>query len=537
MVVIDAARLSTNAHRQELAVGAMGDRTFHFLDCTLRPALREVSRGGAPLVIGGRAFDVLRHLVANADRVVGLDELMAAVWGDAVVGDNNLNVQVAALRRLFGREAVVTAPGRGLRFGHPVSAGSAAPAERPSVVVLPFADLGADPGWGWLADCIVEDVTTELSRFRDLFVVARNSAYAWRGQPRDVRAVASALGVRYVVEGSVRVGGGRVRATAQLIDATAGGHVWAENVDGPVADPFAMQARIAAAIVTALAPQIDAAEALRMRRAPPADLGAFARARAAWWTMSAGEMDHDPAPREQATAEAAGALAADPCCGVAHRVLATAAFWHAYHATTADFAATVAAGRAAADAALTLDAQDHHGWRLKGLLAFMVQDAGAGLAALRHAHALNPNCALTLAWLGLYEAMHGEPDRAAPLAEAALRLSPRDPARGSMLCALGFAQFAVRDYAGAAASAQAAALGMAAAAPPLVLAAIAHVGAGELAAGAAAFARLQAAAPALAEARLSGRWLSTNPDYRTRAHTFLRVAAGLAPPEAADALR
>jgi TolB-like protein len=404
-------------------------------------------------------------------------------------------------------------------------------------VVLPFADLGAEADWTWFADCVVEDVTTELSRFRDLFVVARNSAFAWRGQARDVRGIARVLGVRYVVEGSVRVAAGRARATAQLIDATSGGHVWAENFDTPAEDPFAMQARIAAGIVGALAPQIDGAESLRLRRARPADLGAFGLAQAAWAVMSAGEMAFDTGPRDRAAALAREALAADPGCGLAHRVLAAVAWWHAYHGTTGDVAATVAAGRAAADAAIALDAQDHHGWRHKGLLAFMAQDQAAGLAALRHAHDLNPNCAVTLAWLSLNEALHGEAARGVALAEAALRRSPRDPARGEMLCALGFAQFATRDYVGAAAAAQAALLGMANAAPPLVLGAIAQVGAGDLDAAAATFATLHATAPALAAARLAGRWLSTNPDYQARAHTFLRVAAGLAPPGDADALR
>jgi TolB-like protein len=515
---------------------------FHFQDCILRPSLRQILRDGTPLALGARAYDLLLHLVANAGRVVGRDEVMLAVWGDDVVGDNNLNVQVAALRQLLGRDAVLTIPGRGLRFGHAVRAVAAVeetpePPDRPSVVVLPFADLGAEAAWAWFADCVVEDVTTELSRFRDLFVVARNSAFAWRGQARDVRGIARTLGVRYAVEGSVRVAAGRVRATAQLIDATSGGHVWAENFDAPLEDPFAMQARIAAGIVAALAPQIDGAESLRLRRAPPADLGAFGLAQAAWSVMSAGEMAFDRAPRDRAARLAEAALAADPGCGLAHRVLAAVAWWHAYHGTTDDFAAAVAAGRDAADAAIALDAQDHHAWRQKGLLAFMAQDVATGLVALRHAHELNPNCAVTLAWLGLNEALHGEPDRGIPLAAAALRRSPRDPARGEMLCALGFAQFAARDYPGAAASAQAALLGMANAAPPLVLGAIAQVGAGDLDAAGATFARLNETAPALAAARLSGRWLSTNPDYQARAHSFLRVAAGLAPPEDADALR
>lgn len=231
------------------------------------------------------------------------------------------------------------------------------------------------------------------------------------------------------------------------------------------------------------------------------------------------------------------ALATDPACGLAHRVLAAVEWWHAYHGTTADFAATVAAGRAAADSAIALDQQDHHAWRHKGLLAFMAHDQAAGLAALRYAHDLNPNCAVTLSWLSLNEALHGDVGRGVPLAEAALRLSPRDPARGEMLCALGFAQFVARDYRGAATSAQAARLGMTNAAPPLVLAAIAAVGVGDLPAAAATFLELNERAPVLAASRLAGRWLSTNPDYQTRAHMFLRVAAGLAPSQDADAIR
>lgn len=535
----------------------MSSSAFQFLDFTLRPSLRQLSRGGVPLALGSRAYELLLHLLAHAESVVPRHDLMQAVWGDAVVGDNNLNVQVATLRQLLGREAVITVPGRGLRFGHRVRLVEDAdpvpelPA-RPSVVVLPFtdftdfADLGAGPRWAWFADCIVEDVTTALSRFRDLFVVARNSAFAWRGQVesgqvgRDVRSVARALGVRYVVEGSVRFVGSHVRATAQLIDAASGSHVWAENIDGVVDDPqamFAMQTRIAAGIATALAPQIDAAEATRMRRAPPADLDAFGQAQAAWAVVSVGEMAFDTGPRDRAAAMAREALAADPSCGLAWRVLAAVQWWHAYHGTTENFAATVAAGREAADAAIAIDAQDHHAWRQKGLLAFMAQDQATGLAALRHAHELNPNCAVTLAWLGLNEALHGEVARGVPLAEAALRLSPRDPARGEMLCALGFAQFATRDYAGAAASAQAARLGMVNAAPPLVLATIAQVGTGDLETATATFALLNQTAPALAATRLEGRWLSTNPDYLARAHTFLRVAAGLAPAQAADAVR
>jgi tetratricopeptide (TPR) repeat protein len=150
---------------------------------------------------------------------------------------------------------------------------------------------------------------------------------------------------------------------------------------------------------------------------------------------------------------------------------------------------------------------------------------------------MNPNCAVTLAWLGLYEGFHGDAERGVPLAEAALRRSPRDPSRGSLLAALGFAQFAVRNYDAAAQAAEAALAEAVGSATPLILSTIAWVGAGRIDRAGAAFARVAEIAPTLVEARLAGRWLASNPDYLARAHTFFRIAAGLAPAEAADTLR
>lgn len=182
--------------------------------------------------IGARAFDLLDLLIAHRDRVVGRDEIMAAVWPDVVVGENNLNVQVANLRKVLGGNTILTVPGRGLRFGLDVeAAGGLALPDRPSVVVLPFLNLGGDPDLAWFADGFVEDITTELSRFRDLFVVARNSAFVYRTAPRDLRDISWDLGVRYAVDGSVRATADRVRVTAQLIDATTGGTDWAESFD------------------------------------------------------------------------------------------------------------------------------------------------------------------------------------------------------------------------------------------------------------------------------------------------------------------
>lgn len=492
------------------------------------------------MAIGARAFDLLDLLIACKDRVVARDEIMSAVWPDSVVGENNLNVQVANLRRLLGAGAIVTVPGRGLRFALEVtSAGPLALGlpDRPSVVVLPFADLGGDASLSWLADGFVEEITTELSRFRDLFVVARNSALAYRDMPRDLRLISRELGVRYAVEGSVRATSERVRVTAQLIDAHTGGHVWAEVFDRHLVGHFDTQAQVARAIVTCLAPQIDRAEAERIRTAAPEDLTAHGLALRGWSAISAGDMAYDPAPRESAAALAREALDRDPNSGPAWRVLAWVAWWNVYHATTTSVPATLAEGIDAATRAIAADPTDHHARRIRALLHFMNQDTEMGLPELRQAHDMNPNCAVTLAWLGLYEGFHGDVERGVPLAEAALRRSPRDPSRGSLLAALGFAQFAVRNYGAAAQAAEAALAEAAGSATPLILAAISWVGAGRIERAEAAYARVAKIAPTLVEARLAGRWLTSNPDYLARAHTFFLIAAGLAPAGAAESLR
>ena len=523
---------------------------YRFDRFDLLPGTRQVMENGAPVVLGTRAFDLLQCLVEHRDRVVDKNELMQRVWPATVVGDNNLNVQVSTLRKLLGAHAVVTVAGRGYRFGLELQdeGGASSPEDpgalpaismpdRPSVVVLPFLDLGSDPSDPHFADGVTEDITTELARFRELFVIARNSAFVYKGRAVDVRTVSRELGVRYVVEGSVRRAGRRVRVVAQLIDATGSGHVWAEKYDRAGDDVFDLQGEVTRAIVTAMAPQIDAAEVSRARLVRPANLDAHGLARQGWAIASAGDMAYDRAPRDQAFRLANEALALDPGCALALRTIALVQWWHAYHGTTESMAETLAQGLAAADLAIARDRSDHHARRWKGLLLALDRRPAEGLAELRQAHEINPNCALTLAWLGLYEALNGDVSKGVPNALAALRLSPRDPSRGACLCALGFAHFVTSDYAAAAQAAQA----VLAEAPgtPVghVLGAISWVGVGELAKARAAFQALQRMAPRLAEVRLGGTWLSTNPDYVRRAHTFLRIAAGLEEPAAADALR
>ncbi len=511
---------------------------IRFLDFSFNDQMRRLTQGTKDVAIGARAFDLLSHLISNRDRVVSRDEIMDIVWPGIVVGENNLNVQVANLRRLLGANAITTVPGRGLRFGLDVEMDAQSPelSERPSVVILPFSNLCGDPELDWLTDGFVEDITTELSRFRDIFVVARNSAFAYRKMSHDPRIIARQLGVRYVVEGSVRISPDLVRVTVQLIDTANGAHVWAENFDDDFARQFETQERVARAIVTSLAPWIDRAEAERVRRTAPEDLTAHGLARKGWAVISAGEMSFDPAPRNRAAELARQALAHDPQSGLAWRVLAWVGWWNAYHATTDSMPKTLAEGIDAATRAIAIDQTDHHARRLRALLHFMNKNPESGLTELKQAHQMNPNCAVTLAWLGLYEGFYGDPAAGVPLVQAALKHSPLDPARGSFLAALGFAQFTVRNYRAAAQAAESALAEAADSATPLILASIAWVGVGRIDKAQAAFERVAAIAPSLVAARLSGQWLSTNPDYAARADLFFRIAAGLDTPDTAEKL-
>lgn len=426
---------------------------FRFLDIKLNDQTRRLTQGTKDVAIGARAFDLLSHLVSNRDRVVSRDEIMDIVWPGTVVGENNLNVQVANLRCILGTNAITTVPGHGFRFGLEIETRAPLP-ERSSVVILPFSNLCGDPELDWLTDGFVEDITTELFRFRDLFVVARNSVFAYRQMPHDLQVISRKLGVRYVVEGSVRISPDHVRVTVQLIDTASGNHVWAESFDHDFARQLETQERIARAIVTSLAPWIDRAEAERVRRTAPEDLTAHGLARKGWAIISVGEMAFDPVPRNRAAELAQQVLGHDPESGLAWRVLAWVGWWNAYHATTDSMPKTLTEGIDAATRAIAIDQTDLHARRLRALLKFMNRDLGSGLPELRQAHQMNPNCAVTLTWLGLYEGFYGDPAKGVPLVQSALEHSPLDRARGSILAALGFAQFAVRNYDAAAEAAE-----------------------------------------------------------------------------------
>jgi TolB-like protein/Tfp pilus assembly protein PilF len=229
-------------------------------------------RDAEPIVLGRRAVALLRVLLERAGMPVSKDALMEAAWPGLAIEESNLTVQIAALRRVFanaGGEAtwIETLPRRGYRYvGPSVASGSESglqgspflgASDKPSIAVLPLSNLSGDPAQAYFSDGITEDIITELSRFRSLFVVARHSSFAYRGNTADIKQVGQQLNVRYLVEGSVRKIGKRVRVTVQLLDAASGYNLWTERYDCELEDIFAIQDEIVGKIVSALPGRLE----------------------------------------------------------------------------------------------------------------------------------------------------------------------------------------------------------------------------------------------------------------------------------------
>jgi len=245
-----------------------------------------------------KVFDLLCYLVKNRDRLVTRDELFENLWRGQVVSDTSLSNQVKAARRAIGddgrKQAMIkTIHGRGYRFLKTVNAleqkpeaqlsqdqAAAEPAAidsnaEPSIAVLPFVNMSGDPDQDFFSDGISEDIITELSRFRSLIVVARNSSFMFRQGVQDIREVSKKLGARFILEGSVRKAGDRVRITAQLVNGVTGEHVWSDKYDGELADVFAVQDEITSSIVATIAGRIGDYDLGMIRSRPTENLSAY----------------------------------------------------------------------------------------------------------------------------------------------------------------------------------------------------------------------------------------------------------------------
>src|SRR4051794_12465528 len=308
--------------------------------------------------------------------------------------------------------------------------------DRPSLAVLPFENLGGDPEQGYFADGVVEDITTALAKVPGLFVIARNSSFAYRGKAVDVRQVGRELGVRYVLEGGVRKAGERVRITGQLIDASSGAHIWADRFDGTLADVFELQDRVAEGVAGAIEPTLRGAEIERARRKPTGSLDAYdfyLRALSYLFTTT-------PEGVREALRLLDRALALDPGYAAALGLKAWCHLHSYLRSWAGDDEAERVAGERAARQALASGRDDPTALAMGGfVVSLLARDHEAGLAALGRAVALNPNSALAFGLSALVRCFAGDYAAAVEHGRRALRLSPFDPLGSRPLIALAYA--------------------------------------------------------------------------------------------------
>jgi TolB-like protein/DNA-binding winged helix-turn-helix (wHTH) protein/Tfp pilus assembly protein PilF len=422
----------------------------------------------APVEIGTRALDVLRVLLTRPGDLLSREEIMAAAWPGVVVEENNLNVQISTLRRVLNQDrgqhsCIQTVPGRGYRFVAPVTRvgpadppvsasgtsrrrlwgsvmaavigalilgaaagnwrlpwrGAPRPAPRLSIVVLPFVNLSGDPDQQYFADGITEDVTFDLSRIVNMFVISRNTAFTYRNKPVNTNQIGRELGVRYVLEGSVQRSDQEVRVSAQLIDAESDAHLWAERFEFERANLFAVQSEITGKIAYTLGLELVAAEAARPSDNPDA-IDFILRGRAltlkpparAMFAEMIGHYEH--------------AVALDPQSVEAKSWLTTALMGRVLNGMSGSAAADIQRAEGLAGEALAISPRNPHAHLARGFVLFAQNRVEEAIPEYETALASNRNWALVIATLGWLKFMAGLLDDAIPLQEQALRLSPRD---------------------------------------------------------------------------------------------------------------
>jgi TolB-like protein len=423
---------------------------YLFEDFALDTDCRELRRSTQLVALEPQVFDLLAHLIRHRDRVVSKDELLELVWGKRAISESALFNRINAARSAVGdagdqQRLIKTLPRRGLRFVGAVREEAASPradksaptgSDKPSIAVLPFANLSGDPEQDYFADGIVEDIITALSRNRAFFVVARNSSFTYKGRAVDTKQVARELGVRYVLEGSVRWSGERVRVTGQFIEAESGHHLWANRFEGGMADIFELQDQLVTSVVGAIAPQLEKAEIDRARPDATGDLAAYdlyLRGLASWnrWTKE---------ENAKALAFFKAAIAKDPEFATPYGLAASCHHFAKANGWAAQFDAAEIARLVERAAAIGVDDAVALCWA-GHVHAYFFKDLDRALLLIDRALELDLNLAVAWQRSGWVRGYAGEPDVAIESLNKAIRLNPLDPRMFLTQSAMAFAHF------------------------------------------------------------------------------------------------
>ena len=425
----------------------MAEGRLSFGPYVLDAAGGRLLRQGLPVAVGYRALLLLRILAARPGEIVSKSALMDAAWPGTVVEEGNLSVQIAALRKVLGpredgSDWIVNVPRLGYRLA-PTEAPTVDPGLGPSIAVLPFVNLSGDADQGYFADGLSEDIITRLARLHWLFVAARNSSFGYKGRTIEPGQVGRELGVRYVLEGSVRRSGNRLRISSQLSDANSSIQVWADNYDVELADFFALQDQISGAVIAAIEPRLYVAEHERSNSRSPESLDAWGYVMKAMpyvWTWAS--------PEEIATGQSLlrGAVAIDPEYPRANCLLA----W-TYAAQVqlglADPEGTLARAIAMAERAIQNAPDDPFTHFAAGYAYMVARRTEAALDALNEALDINPSLAVAHIILGSTYGYAGRSDEGLHHLTVAEQMSPRDFTQAALYGTQATCHFMAERYA------------------------------------------------------------------------------------------
>jgi TolB-like protein/tetratricopeptide (TPR) repeat protein len=437
---------------------------YLFEDYALDTDQRELHRGSDAIPLAPQVFDILVYLIGNRARVVSKDDLIHAIWQGRAVSDAALTTRLNVARSAIGdsgeeQRLIKTLPRKGFRFigsvretlasadidspktATAISRPALVLPDKPSIAVLPFTNLSEDPQQEYFADGVVEDIIAALSRLRWLFVIARNSSFVYKGKSVDIKQVGRELGVRYVLEGSVRRSADRLRIASQLVDTATGASLAANRFEGTLGDVFELQDRVTEGVVGAIAPKLEHAEIMRAQRKTD-NLDAydhFLRGMASYYDQQWSRETTDRAMQSWQRA-----IELDPDLGMAHAMAAMGHFRRKSFGWFTDLREVETEAARLARRAVQSSKDDAAVLGLAGLaIAYVSRELDVGAGYAERAIGLNPNLASTQYASGWIKNWLGDPEAAIGHFARAMRLSPLDPSLPIMQVGTAHAHFFV----------------------------------------------------------------------------------------------